>query len=156
MAREHEPIVISGTGMQILTADEAWRKYCKETNLLNPYSEIDKVRNQFYHYTQDPDYKGVTHIKVDNMNDEAKERIKELNEMKPLYDFKRRKWIGQYILDKYGYNSLMMYASYAEQKADGGFQEWYLERRPCEGPDKECSLFCPIFTECEEIISGNN
>ena len=68
-----------------------------------------------------------------------------------------RKWMGQYLLDTYGYDSLFYFAQEHSQKEDGGFQDWFLSIRPCSGKNAECIMFCCDFEDCKgERMYGNN
>lgn len=151
---KHGPIILSEDGSKIFEAHEAWERHVIKDGIKDAFKELQKLHDEHTHYHYN-NY-GNTTIIIDDMTDEQKTREKELKEYRNEFMTEREIWTGQYILNTYGYNTLITFAQSHRQGEtaaiyDRKFWEWFEHVLPCKGKDGQCLIFCPNFNDCDKI-----
>jgi len=140
---------LSQNGSQSFFAYEAWREYCLENNIVDPWQLEREIENEYKHsYTTVNDHGNTEwHINYDEPTEEQKQRLKECHKYRNQYIQDREIWVGKYILKNFGYNALTFFAQ-AQTRKESAFQDWFAQIEPCEGNEQQCNMFCLKFTEC--------
>lgn len=138
-------ITIGNEGSAIFDANMAWDNYCLENNILDPFEALRKLSDE--HTTYKGNFDGSMSIIIDDMTEEQKQREKELKIYRDKYILDRYKWVGQYLLEHNGYNTLSYFAQLHTHNS--ALLEWFASILPCDGKENQCSIFCPKFNECK-------
>ena len=152
---KHGPIVLTEQGSNTFWAYDAWKMHCVKEHIQDPWKLEEKIRNEFTHHYKTIDEKGydVWHIDYDEPTEDQKERLKKAHEYRDEYMAEREKWVGNYLFENFGYNTLSKFAqTHVQGKTapsyDRAFNNWYAKVYPCEGADKQCNFACPVFNSC--------
>lgn len=138
---------------KIFQAYEAWHIHCIKEGIEDPWELIDKINNEFIEYKNlvNRCNKWIgTEIKI---KEPVPEQVKRLNDAKIYRDnylVMRELWVGNYILENFGYNTLSIFAQQHKtvQIYDKEFWKWFSTICPCDGPYGQCSIFCQHFNNC--------
>ena len=153
----HGPVVLSETGSKLFWAHEAWHDHCLKNNIANPWKLMRECEDKVNKHWKEVNEKGHTIWYAEiRSKDEWPEEI--LNEYKKLEAYRdqymcdREIWEGQYILENYGYDTLITFAQTHRQDEtappyDRAFHEWFKHVKPCEGADGQCHIACELFTK---------
>ena len=141
-------MVLSKSGSQTFIAYEAWREYCKDNNIKDPWQLEREIEKEYTHYGEEV-IDGITAwtVKWDNPTIEQKQRLAECHKYRDKYIDDREIWVGNYILKNFGYDALIIFAQ-AHDKAETAFHEWFAQIEPCAGIERQCDMFCHKFLNC--------
>ena len=98
---------------EIFQAYEAWHIHCIKEKIKDPWELIDKINDEFTEYKNlvNKCNKWIgTEIKI---KEPTPEQVKKLNDAKIYRDnylIMRELWVGNYILENFGYNILSIFA----------------------------------------------
>ena len=150
----HSQIVLSEDDSKIFEAHEAWEYHVIKDGIKDVFKELEKLHDEYTHYYHNDN--GNTIIIIDDMTEEQKIREKELKEYRNEFMAEREIWMGQYILNTYGYDTLITFAQSHHQGEtaeiyDRKFWEWFKHVLSCESKDGQCFIFCPNFNNCNKI-----
>ena len=141
---------------EIFQAYEAWHIHCIKEGIEDPWELIDKINNEFTEYkdlvNQCNKWIG-TEIKIKEPVPEQVKRLTDAKIYRDNYLVMRELWVGNYILENFGYNTLSIFAqqhikSKTAQIYDREFWKWFSTIRPCDGLHGQCSIFCQHFNNC--------
>ncbi len=132
----------------IFNAYTAWDSYVFRNNLRNPFKEKEELFNECT--TTIKNENGSTTLIIKDKTPEQLAREKDIKEYIDKFLVEREIWVGQYLLDKYGYDTLSYFAQ-THSPTETAFFEWYRNVLPCEGKDGQCFIFCPNFHNCDKI-----
>ena len=130
----------------LFAAHEAWDRYCIKNKIKDPFKALEDLRNEYteyYHYSN-----GSGEIIIHDMTEEQKIREIQLKKERDEYIKDRELFVGQFLLNHYGYNELSNFAQSHPSEYSIKLREWFQTVKPCEGRDGQCQIFCPIFQEC--------
>ena len=165
----HGPIVLTEDGSNIFWAHDAWIDYCRKTGIEDPWQLMRECEEKVNKHWKEIDENGHTiwHADIhskDEWPEDIRKEYKQLETYRDAYMIKREMWEGEYILKKFGYNTLIKFAQTHSQGEtappyDRAFHEWFEKVYPCEGLEKQCNFACPVFNNCpyqEQGIYRNN
>lgn len=135
----------------LFAAHEAWDRYCVKNKIKDPFKALEDLRNEYTEYHHYPE-KGLFtgEIIIHDMTEEQKNREIQLKKERDEYIKDRELFVGQFLLNHYGYNELSNFAQSHFSESSSKLQEWFQTVKPCEGKDGQCQIFCPIFQECNK------
>ena len=131
----------------LFAAHEAWERYCIKNKIRDPFKALEDLRNEYTEYYFHPDSHS-TDIIINDMTEEQKNREIQLKKERDEYLKDRELFVGQFLLNHYGYNELSNFAQSHPPESSIKLREWFQTVKPCEGRDGQCQIFCPIFQEC--------
>lgn len=137
--------------VSLFAAYGAWNKYCKKNKIKDPFIALEDLRNEYTEYYYHPELHS-TNIVISNMTEEQKNREIQLKKERDEYLKDRDLFVGQFILENYGYNELTKFVQNHHYESSSKLQEWFQTVRPCEGKYGQCRMFCPIFSDCKKYI----
>ena len=138
---------------EIFQAYEAWHIHCIKEKIEDPWELIDKINNEFTEYkdlvNQYNKWIG-TEITIKEPVPEQVKRLTDAKIYRDNYLVMRELWVGNYILENFGYNTLSIFAQQHKtaQIYDREFWKWFSAIRPCDGLHGQCSIFCQHFSNC--------
>ena len=141
-------MVLNKESSRIFKAYSAWDSYVFRNNLRNPFKEKEELFNECT--TTIRNENGSTALIFKDKTPEQIAREKDIKEYIDKFLVEREIWVGQYLLDKYGYDTLSYFAQ-LHSPTEIAFFEWYCNIPPCEGKDSKCFIFCPNFHNCDKI-----
>ena len=138
-------IKLSEFGSHNFIAHDAWEQFVIDNQIQNPFKALEALRSEYMTYVSHPD--GSTDIFIDDMTEEQKIREKKIKKDRDEFIVKRDIWIGNYLLENFGYDDLTKFAQ-TQYQGETAFQHWFGQVRPCQGLNGACNMFCPIFNSC--------
>ena len=66
-------------------------------------------------------------------------------EEKQQYLIKRARWISQYIIDNFDYNTFSYFNNNLHTVKDKEYLDWVAAVRPCDFKEHQCSMFCSYY-----------
>ena len=126
----------------------AWICYCNEHDLEDPFILLEDLRAEYVE--REEVSPGKMMITIHDKSEELEIREKELEKYRDEYIQDRELFTGQFLLKNYGYNDLINFAQ-AQDPYHRKLNEWLKTVGPCQGKDGQCSFFCPIFNQCNNI-----
>ena len=130
----------------LFAAHEAWDRYCIKNKIKDPFKALEDLRDEYTEYYHYPN--GSGEIIIHDMTEEQKIREIQLKKERDEYIKDRELFVGQFLLNHYGYNELSNFAQSHPSESSIKLREWFQTVKPCEGRDGQCQIFCPIFQEC--------
>ena len=131
----------------LFAAHEAWDRYCIKNKIKNPFKALEDLRNEYIEYYFHPESHS-TDIIINNMTEEQKNREIQLKKERDEYIKDRELFVGQFLLNHYGYNELSNFAQSHPSEYSIKLQQWFQNVKPCKGKNGQCQIFCPIFQKC--------
>ena len=131
----------------LFAAYEAWDRYCIKNKIKDPFKALEDLRNEYIEYYFHPKLHR-TDIIINDMTEEQKNKEIQLKKERDEYLKDRELFVGQFLLNNYGYNELSNFAQSHPSESSSKLREWFQTVKPCEGKDSQCQIFCPIFYEC--------
>lgn len=75
------------------------------------------------------------------------EKYKTFKQYKKIYTATKNLWVGNYLLQNFGYDVLSNFAQ--THSSDEALLTWFNAVHPCDGFNGRCSIFCSIFGTCD-------
>ena len=95
-------IKLSEFGSHNFITHDAWEQFVIDNQIQNPFKALDALRSEYMTYVPCPD--GSTEIFIDDMTEEQKAREKKIKKDRDEFIVKRDIWIGNYLLENFGYD----------------------------------------------------
>lgn len=134
----------------LFVAHTAWDRYCIENKIKDPFKALEDLQNEYTEYYYIPESHS-TKIIVKDMTEEQKIREIQLKKERDEYIEDRELFVGQFVLNYYGYNELFSFVQSHPSEYSIKLREWFQTVKPCEGRDNQCQIFCPNFNNCDKI-----
>ena len=151
-------MVLSEQGTKLLLAHEAWKKYCEQENIEDPWQLMEQCEEKINKHWTEIDENGHTiwHYETHSFDEWPKELQEEYNHLKKYrnqYMITREIWEGDYIFKNFDYDTLTFFAQ-THGPEETAFWQWYAQLHPCESADGQCLFSCPIFQTCALKTQG--
>lgn len=134
----------------LFAAHAAWDRYCIQNKIKDPFKALKDLRNEYTEYHFHPESHS-TNITINDMTEEQKIREIQLKKERDEYIEDRELFVGQFVLNYYGYNELSSFVQSHPSEYSIKLREWFQTVKPCEGRDGQCQIFCPNFNHCDKI-----
>lgn len=113
-------IRLSEFGSHNFIAHDAWEQFVIDNQIQNPFKALEALRDEYMTYVPRPD--GSTEIFIDDMTEEQRAREKKIKKDRDEFIVKRDIWIGNYLLENFGYDDLIKFAQ-TQSQGETAFQK---------------------------------
>lgn len=160
-------LILDNYSNAIFSAEEAWYEHCKENNIEDPVQKLIELEEEKEQITEMEDAveeaPAMAEECFENRIDYYEpqrgrayrqdpfqaygEKYKAFKQYKKIYSATKNLWIGNYLLQNFGYDVLSNFAQ--THSSDEALLTWFNAVHPCDGFNGQCSIFCSIFGTCD-------
>lgn len=129
-------------GSLIICGQMEFDDYCIENNILNPYHEEHKIWSKYNKWIEKDGRRCMPIVHEDDYEESDKIRLKELQEMKELYNQQEEKFMIDFILQNGTYEDVIEYCK------NNKLTDYFQKIVPCDDSTGQCSFLCPQYNRC--------
>jgi len=138
-------MIVKQQGITILEADNAWHNYCKMVNIKNPWNELAKLNQKYFHKEL---INGVICYKMFPYSKEDEEKKKKIRAKFQPYRNLEDQWSLMWVYENKGYEEAAAFAK-LRNNSHNDLMKIFMSLCPCD-KGQNCSIFCHNFIKCKE------